>query len=207
MIKTAEEQNGFRKRVRTRDQILNNRMFVGKARKLNIPLYLAFIDFKEAFDSVHHTILCEIMKKMGMIEQLITSLQKLYQSQEVAVRIGSELTECFNIQKKVKQGCPASPICFNFCLEEVMKRTANEMRWVGVHISGRHLNNLPLADDVVLIVIWKDRNISKTSNLKILKTIVWPAGLYGCQFWTLRAAEINRFQAFEMSCYRANAQN
>ena len=266
-------------------------MIMEKAREFNIPLYMAFIDFKKAFDSVSNTTLWGIMKKMGVTEQVITPLQKLYQSQEVAVRIESEQTEWFNIKKGVRQGCPVSPICFNFYLEEVMRRTADEMPWLGVRISGKHLNNLRFADDVVLIAtsperlqalinevddvskefqlqistrktkimtttkepqqllircrgevlaqmnkfkylgslieqkadcsyeirarlgaarsalrslatVWKDRALNKAIKLKILKTIVWPVALYGCESWTLRAADINRLQAFEMSCYR-----
>ena len=80
MAKTAEEQTGFRKKVGTRDQIFNIRMIMEKAREFNIPLYMAFIDFKKAFDSVHHTAPCEIMKKMGVSEQIISPLRKLYQN-------------------------------------------------------------------------------------------------------------------------------
>ena len=53
-----------------------------------------------------------------------------------------------------------------------------------------------------LTTVWKDRVLNKAIKLKILKTIVWPVALYGCESWTLRAADINRLQALEMSCYR-----
>ena len=138
MAKTAEEQMGFRKKVGTRDQIFNIRMIMEKAREFKIPLYMAFIDFKKAFDSVRHTALCEIMKKMGMSKQIISPLRKLYQNQEAAVRVESELSEWFNIKKGVRQGCPISPVCFYFYLEEVMRKTADEMSWVGIRISGKH---------------------------------------------------------------------
>ena len=130
MAKTAEEQMGFRKKVGTRDQIFNIRMIMEKATEFNIPLYMAFIDFKKAVDSVRHTALCEIMKKMGVSLQIISSLRKLYQNQEAAIRVESELSEWFNIKKGVQQGCPIPPVCFNFYLEEVMRRTADEMSWV-----------------------------------------------------------------------------
>ena len=78
-------------------------MIMQKTRKLNIPLYMAFADFEKAFDPFHHTTLWGMMKKMEVSGQVITPLQKLYQSQEVAVRIGSALSECFNINKGVRQ--------------------------------------------------------------------------------------------------------
>ena len=89
----AEEQMGFRKKVGTRDQIFNIRMIMEKAREFNIPLYMAFIDFKTVFDSVCHTAFWEITKKMGVNGQIITSIRKLYQNQEAAVRVESELSE------------------------------------------------------------------------------------------------------------------
>ena len=126
-------------------------MIMEKARGFNIPLYMAFIDFTKAFDSVRHTELWEIMKKIGVNGQIIRPIRKLYQSQEAAVRVESELSEWFNIKEGVRQECPISPVCFNFYLEEVMRRTADEMSWVGMRISGKSLNNFRSADDVVLI--------------------------------------------------------
>jgi hypothetical protein len=51
----AEEQMGFRKKVGTRDQIFNIRIIMEKAREFNVPLYMAFIDYRKAFDSVTHS--------------------------------------------------------------------------------------------------------------------------------------------------------
>ena len=141
ITKTAEEQMGFKK-VGTRDQIFNIRMIMEKAREFNIPLYMAFIKFKKVFDSVRLTELWQIMKKMGVNGQIIIQIRKLYQSQEVPVRVESELSEWFNIKKRMRQECPVSPACFNFYLEEVMRRTADEMSWAGMRISGKHLNSL-----------------------------------------------------------------
>ena len=87
--------------MRSGGQTFNILMIMKKVTDFNIPLYTALTDFKKAFDSVHHLTLREIMKKMEVSGPVITSLQILYQSQEVAVRIGSELTEWFNINKGV----------------------------------------------------------------------------------------------------------
>ena len=32
----------------------------------------------------------------------------------------------------------------------------------------------------------------------LVKTLVWPVVLYGCETWTMRKEEINRLNAFEM---------
>ncbi|CAH1274618.1 Hypp5348 [Branchiostoma lanceolatum] len=48
----AEEQMCFRKRVGTRDQIFNLRVLMEKTRESNAQLFMAFIDYKKAFDSI-----------------------------------------------------------------------------------------------------------------------------------------------------------
>ena len=118
---------------------------------------MAFIDFKKAFDLVRRTAFWEIMKKMGVNGEIIRPIRKLYQNQEAAVRVESELSEWFKIKKRVRQGCPVSPVYFNFYLEEVMRPTADEMSWVGIRISGKYLNNLQFTDDVVLIATSPER--------------------------------------------------
>ena len=37
---------------------------------------------------------------------------------------------------------------------------------------------------------------------KMIKTLVWPVALYGCETWTMRKEEIRRLNAFEMWVWR-----
>jgi len=46
------------------------------------------------------------------------------------------------------------------------------------------------------------RRMSKELKKKIVKTLVWPVALYGCETWTLRDAECKRLDAFEMWVWR-----
>ena len=49
---------------------------------------------------------------------------------------------------------------------------------------------------------WHHRSVNTTTKLRLLKTLVWPIALYGCESWTLRKADTARLEAFEMGCYR-----
>jgi len=49
----ADEQAGFRQGRETRDQITTLRILMHKARQHQQPLYMCFLDFKKAFDSLH----------------------------------------------------------------------------------------------------------------------------------------------------------
>ena len=42
------------------------------------------------------------------------------------------------------------------------------------------------------------RGLSRTLKTRMVKVLVWPVVLYGCETWTLLQDEINRLQAFEM---------
>ncbi|KAI8493303.1 hypothetical protein Bbelb_293070 [Branchiostoma belcheri] len=153
----AEEQMGFRKKVGTRHQVFNISILMEKARESNVKLFMAFIDYKKALDSVRHRTLWKILKDMGVSRYLVNSLQQLYRRQQAAVRVEDELTDWFQVTKGVRQGCLVSPICFNFYSEAVMRESAGELSWIGVNISGRTVNNLRFADDIALIATLPER--------------------------------------------------
>ncbi|KAJ8379015.1 hypothetical protein AAFF_G00231840 [Aldrovandia affinis] len=50
--------------------------------------------------------------------------------------------------------------------------------------------------------IWKDKNISLGSKVRLLRSLVISIFLYACESWTLTAEIQQRIQSFEMRCYR-----
>ena len=70
-------QAGFRKGRGTRDQIVNIRWIITKARELQENIYFCFIDYAKAFDSVDHNKLWTILKEMGIPDHL-TCLLRTY---------------------------------------------------------------------------------------------------------------------------------
>ena len=53
-----------------------------------------------------------------------------------------------------------------------------------------------------LVTIWRDRNISIGSKLRLLNAIVLSIFLYACQSWTLTAEFVKKIEAFELRSYR-----
>ena len=53
-----------------------------------------------------------------------------------------------------------------------------------------------------LKTIWKDRNISLRSKVKLMHALVTSIFLYACESWTLNADLQKRIQAVEMRCLR-----
>ena len=53
-----------------------------------------------------------------------------------------------------------------------------------------------------LKIIWRDKNISLASKVKLMRTLILSTFLYACESWTLTAELERRIQALEMRCYR-----
>ena len=50
--------------------------------------------------------------------------------------------------------------------------------------------------------LWQDRSIAISLKMKLLRCLIWPVLLYGCEAWTLRKKEENKLKAAEMWLYR-----
>ena len=50
--------------------------------------------------------------------------------------------------------------------------------------------------------ILKVRNIALPTKICIVKSMVFPVVMYGCESWTIKKAECQRIDAFELSCWR-----
>ena len=82
----SDNQAGFRKGRRTRDQIANIRWIMDKAREFQKNIYFHLIDYVKAFDCVDLNKLWKILKEMGIPEHLTCLLTNLYTGQEATVR-------------------------------------------------------------------------------------------------------------------------
>ena len=68
-------QAGFRKGRGTRNQIANIHWIMEKAREFQKNIYFCFIDYAKAFGCVDHNKLWNILKDMGISDQLIWLLE------------------------------------------------------------------------------------------------------------------------------------
>ena len=50
--------------------------------------------------------------------------------------------------------------------------------------------------------ILKSRDITLSTNVRLVKAMVFPIVTYGCKSWTLKKAERQRIDAFELWCWR-----
>ena len=50
--------------------------------------------------------------------------------------------------------------------------------------------------------VLKSRHITSLTKVLIVKAMVLPIVMYGCESWTLKKAELQRIDAFELWCWR-----
>ena len=50
--------------------------------------------------------------------------------------------------------------------------------------------------------ILKSRDITLLTKVSIVKTMVFPVVMYGCESWTIKKAEHQRIDAFELWCWK-----
>ena len=50
--------------------------------------------------------------------------------------------------------------------------------------------------------ILKSRDITLPTKVRLIKAMVFPVVMYGCESWTIKKAERQRTDAFEMWCWR-----
>ena len=50
--------------------------------------------------------------------------------------------------------------------------------------------------------IFKSKDITLATKVRLVKAMVFPVVLYGCESWTVKKAERQRIDAFELWCWR-----
>ena len=50
--------------------------------------------------------------------------------------------------------------------------------------------------------IFKSRDITLSTKVRLVKAMVFPVAMYRCESWTIKKAECQRIDAFELWCLR-----
>ena len=144
-------QAGYTNGRGIRYQIANIRWIMDKAREFRKNIYFCFIDYAKAFDCVDHSKQWKILKDMGIPDHLTCLLRNLYAGQEATVRTGHGTTDCFQVGKRVHQGCILSLGLCNLYAECMMRNAGLEETPAGIKIAGRNINKLRYADDTTVM--------------------------------------------------------
>ena len=145
----SDGQGGFRRQRSTVDQAIALHEILLRDKRAGKVTYTCFIDFRKAFDTVWHDGLWKQLWESGIRGKAWRILRNLYSSIHAQIRVGDELTKPVRMQQGVRQGCPVSPILFNYFVDKLSRELHDS--GYGVDAGGKLLHSLLYADDVVLV--------------------------------------------------------
>ena len=107
--KLREEQAGFRVGRSCTDQIATLRITVEHIIEWRSSLYINFIDFEKAFDSINREVLWRLLRHYALPVKIVTIIRALYEGFSARVLHN---TEPLSMRTGVRQGCLLSPLLF-----------------------------------------------------------------------------------------------
>ena len=169
-----ESQSGFRKGRGCADMIFVARQLVEKVREHGKSLYMLFVDLRNAYDSVPRQALWKVLEKYGVPEKMLNVVKSFHEGMHAEVRVGSTVTDRFEVWNGLRQGCTLAPTLFNIYFSAMVADWRNRSSGAGVSVLYKHGRKLvgdrtaksrlsemrvtesQFADDVALYATFRD---------------------------------------------------
>ena len=200
LVKFLDEKNiisdfqiGFRKKARTSDHLFVINTIFRKFTSMKKDVYLCFVDFRKAYDSVWREALLLKLLRIGIKGNFFGVIESMYQDCESCIRTQGMLSNFFKCETGVRQGDVMSPNLFNIYvndLPEIFNKDTDSPK-LGNHF----INCLMYADDLVLLSLSAD-GLQK----KLIKLNQY------CQKWDLEI-NISKTKLMVMSIKKDKCQN
>ncbi|OMJ24595.1 RNA-directed DNA polymerase from mobile element jockey [Smittium culicis] len=143
----VKEQAGFRNFEECAGQATTLYEIVRRRKIQNKETWLCHIDYSKAYDRVPYMALLHKLRSVGIGGKLLNMIKGMYDAPKIVVTVGNEVSIITEHLCGVRQGCPASPILFDFFIDDIFKGVR------GVRVPGltSHIPGLLFADDAVLL--------------------------------------------------------
>lgn len=126
-------QEGFRPNRGTRDLLQYLTMVLEDAKHSRSNLFMAKLDWANAFGSLEHSRLYVIMRKLGFPADAVAAVKSVYDGAHTSIATPHGPTKAINIRRGVIQGDTLSPLLFIIALEPLL-------RWLDAGDRGYALN-------------------------------------------------------------------
>ena len=176
MEKISENQAGFRQGYSVIDHIFTLSAIIEKTLcKKKRKLYVAFIDFKKAFDFVERNKLWSLLSSYGLNGKMLQALMGIYKTVQSCVRSRSGNTDFFECPFGLRQGCMLSPVLFSLFINELsVEVSKNGKHGVQLFPDIYEILMLLFADDVILV---SDSIVGLQCQLNTLSSYAYKWGL------------------------------
>ena len=179
-----ESQYGFRAQRGTRHPLFAVRRAMEWSEMTGHPLYMLFLDWKQAFDSIDHTAMIEALDRFGLSDRMLLAIMSIYDKPEFTTRGNNDQTATGKVSAGIRQGCPLSPYLFIIVLTVILHDMDNTLKQQGVPTNtwseGYPVSDLEYADDTLLLA----RTIPQLQS--ILSALEHHAAEYGMHLNTIK---------------------
>ncbi|CAL4189450.1 unnamed protein product, partial [Meganyctiphanes norvegica] len=105
------------------------------------------LDWEKAFDRANWDLVIKMLQKMGFPSSIINWIMNLYKNIQSICLINGYLTNPFNIERGIRQGCPLSMIMYVIFQEPLYNAIENSTKILPPVIKGKQIKILGYADD------------------------------------------------------------
>ena len=142
-------QLGFVSGNRTSDaHIIINNLVQKYCHKRNTKIFSCFVDFAKAFDTLSRDILLKKLLSHNIKGKFFNIIRNIYTNDKARIKIQNQVTQPFEINKGVRQGCVLSPLLFNIFLSDLAKEL--DVLEEKVKLGNSEIAALIWADDIIL---------------------------------------------------------
>ncbi|VDO85816.1 unnamed protein product [Schistosoma margrebowiei] len=167
-----DQQAGFRKDRLSTDQIATLQIIVEQSVEWNSSLYINFIDYEKAFDSVDRRTLWKLFRHHGVPEKIVNIIRNSYDGLQCKVMHVGQLTDAFPVRRGVRQGCLLSPFLFLLVVNWIMKTSTSEGKHGTKWTAQNQLHDLDFADDLALLSHTHEQMQMKTASVTAVSASV-----------------------------------
>jgi hypothetical protein len=160
-----DQQAGFRTNRSCTDQIATLRIILEQSLEWNSPLYVNFVDYEKAFDSLDRQTLWRLLRHYGVPQKIVDIIRNSYEGMTCRVVHGQQVTDAFQVKTGVRQGCLLSPFLFLLAIDWVMKTSTHQRRNGIQWTLWDQLDDLDFADDLALLSHTQQQMQEKTSDV------------------------------------------
>jgi exonuclease III len=169
-------QGGFREKEEAIEHVVCLHEIKLRRKRQGEPTYIAFIDFRKAYDSVPHGALIAKLSAIGVHGRSLELVRDLYKDNRLRVRVSKRLSEEIPYERGVRQGCPLSPLLFNIFINDILLRADREGEGVTVPGMQEPIPGLLFADDLAVVANTPEQ------LKKLLKMVEEWANTWGMNF-------------------------
>ena len=125
---------------------------------------MAFVDLEKAYDSLPRSKLWSVLPEYGVNGKLLDAIKSLYVNCRAAVRIDGKLSDWFDVNNGVRQGCTISPLLFIIYMDKLIKDSNLKGKVV---LGNNEVSSLAYADDLCLFSSSEEELQSNINDLEV----------------------------------------